>query len=252
MIAEPFATGNSFAHRLDPRLKIVLATGYSFVVALLNQFPALIAALVLSLVLVGLARLSVREVAWRMMLVNGLIFFFWLVLPVTSPGEALFSLGPLTVTRSGVLLSARITLKSNAILLAFIALVATSSLAVLGQAMNRLHIPDKMVHLLLLTYRYLFVIEQEYERLIRAAKVRGFRARTDVHTYKTYAYLIGMLFVRASERAKRVHQAMLCRGFKGKFYSLREFSISWRDWVVSAFLTATIIGLEILEWMSMR
>jgi len=252
MIAEPFATGGSFVHRLDPRLKIVLASGYSFVVALLNQFPALIAALVLSLVLVGLARLSVREVAWRMMLVNGLIFFFWLVLPVTSPGEALFQLGPLTVTRTGVLLSARITLKSNAILLAFIAFVATSSLAVLGQAMNRLRIPDKMVHLLLLTYRYLFVIEQEYERLIRAAKVRGFRARTDFHTYKTYAYLIGMLFVRASERAERVHQAMLCRGFKGKFYSLREFSISWRDWVVSAFLAATIVGLEVLEWMSMR
>ncbi len=252
MISEPFAAGDSFAHRLDPRLKIVLATAYSFVVALLNQFPSLIAALVFSLVMVGLSRLNVREVAWRMVLVNGMIFFFWLVLPLTTPGEALFHLGPLAVTRPGVLLSACITLKSNAILLAFMALVSTSSLATLGHAMNRLSIPDKMVHLLLLTYRYLFVIEQEYERLVRAAKVRGFRARTDIHTYRTYAYLIGMLFVRSSERAERVHQAMVCRGFKGRFYCLREFSTSWRDWVVSAFITATIMGLEILEWLSMR
>ncbi|MCD6291963.1 MAG: cobalt ECF transporter T component CbiQ, partial [Deltaproteobacteria bacterium] len=30
-----------------------------------------------------------------------------------------------------------------------------------------------------------------------------------------------MLLVRSSERAKRVHQAMVCRGFCGKFYSLQ-------------------------------
>jgi cobalt/nickel transport system permease protein len=152
------------------------------------------------------------------------------------------------VTREGILISARITLKSNAILLAFIALIASTPIATLGHALNRLHIPGKIVHLLLLTYRYVFVIEQEYQRLVRATKIRGFRPKSNMHTYRTYAYLIGMLFVRASERAERVRQAMLCRGFKGKFYSLREFSFSRQDFIWSAFMGIAVIGLSIVEW----
>ncbi|MDM8551246.1 cobalt ECF transporter T component CbiQ [Desulfobacterales bacterium HSG2] len=249
MIHEPFVIGNSLVHRTDPRLRLVFATAYSFAVALSNQFPTLIAALVISFLLIGLARLNLREVAGRLAIVNGLILFLWVALPLTFEGEPLFTVGPLTVTRPGVVLSAKITLKSNAILLAFIALIATSSLATLGHAMNRLHIPEKIVHLLLLTYRYVFVIEQEYLRLLRAAKIRCFRPKTDMHTYRTYAYFIGMLFVRASARADRVHQAMLCRGFKGKFYCLSEFSFTRTDFLWAAVMTGTIIGLEILEWI---
>jgi cobalt/nickel transport system permease protein len=249
MLEEPFATGHSQIHRLDPRLKVLFATVYSFVVALSDRFPSLFAALALSFVLIGLARLNIREVAKRVLIVNGLILFFWLVLPLTFEGVVLFYLGPFAVTREGLLISARITLKSNAILLAFVALIASTSIATLGHALNRLRIPEKIVHLLLLTYRYVFVIEQEYQRLVRATKIRGFRPKSNMHTYRTYAYLIGMLFVRASERAARVHQAMLCRGFKGKFYCLREFSFSRLDFVWSAFMAIAVIGLGIVEWV---
>jgi len=249
MILEPFATGHSRVHSLDPRLKVLFATVYSFVVALSDRFPSLFAALALSFLLIGLARLNIREVAGRVLIVNGLILLFWLVLPLTFEGVALFYLGPFAVTREGLLVSARITLKSNAILLAFIALIASTSITTLGHALNRLRFPEKIIHLLLLTYRYVFVIEQEYQRLVRAAKIRGFRPKSNMHTYRTYAYLIGMLFVRASERAERVRQAMLCRGFKGKFYCLREFSFSRQDFIWSVFMGIAVIGLGVVEWM---
>ncbi|MBW1707876.1 MAG: cobalt ECF transporter T component CbiQ [Deltaproteobacteria bacterium] len=249
MIQESFTTGHAQIHRLDPRLKVLFATLYSFIVALSDGFLSLFAALVLSSLLIGLARLNIREVAKRVVLVNGLILLFWLVLPLTFDGEALFYLGPFAVSREGVLISARITLKSNAILLAFIALIASTSITTLVYALNRLYIPRKLVHLFLLTYRYMFVIEQEYQRLVRAAKIRGFCPGNNLHTYRTYAYLIGMLFVRASARAERVHEAMLCRGFKGKFYCLHEFSLSRQDLIWSAFMAIAVIGLGILEWV---
>ena len=100
-----------------------------------------------------------------------------------------------------------------------------------------------------MTYRYVFVIEQEYQRLLKAVKIRNFQPKTNMHTYRTYAYLVGMLFVRASARAERVHHAMLCRGFKGKFYCLYDFSVSRLDLIWSAFMGAAIIGLGVLEWM---
>lgn len=248
MIREPFVMGNSLIHRTDPRLRLVFAIAYSFAVATSNRFPTLIAAMMISFLLIGLARLNLREVAGRLAIINGLILFLWVVLPLTFEGDPLFTIGPFSITRPGVVLSAKITLKSNAILLAFISLIATSSLSTLGHAMNCMRIPEKLVHLLLLTYRYVFVIEQEYLRLSRAAKIRCFRPKTDMHTYKTYAYFIGMLFVRASDRADRVHQAMLCRGFRGKFYCLSEFSFTRTDFLWAVVMTGTLIGLEILEW----
>ncbi len=249
MIREPFVNGTSPLHRLDPRLRILTAVLFSFVVALAERFPALWTGLALGLFLTVLARLNPREVFRRLAVVWGFLLLLWLVLPFTiEGGPVLYRLGPLAATREGLLLAARITLKSNAILLGLMALIATMPLTTLGHALDRLRVPPKMVHLLLLTYRYIFVLEQEYQRLSRAARLRNFRPGTNLHTYRTYAYLVGMLFVRASARADRVYRAMRCRGFQGKFYCLQEFSIRRRDWVWSGFLTAGIAATAVLEW----
>ena len=251
MLNEPILTEDSPIRRLDPRVRVVFTTVYSFVVATSNRFPVLLAALGMSVLLAFLARLDIRDVFKRLALVNGLVLLFWLLLPLTFAGTPLFAIGPFTVSLEGVVVSARITLKSNAILLALLMLVASGSVSELGSALNRLGVPPKIVYLFLLTYRYIFVIEQEFQRLVRAAKIRGFHPGTNVHTYRSYAYLIGMLFVRASDRAERVHQAMVCRGFNGRFHCLREFSLSRRDLAWSAILGLAVLGLEIFEWVNL-
>jgi cobalt/nickel transport system permease protein len=248
MISEPFATGESLIHRIDPRIRIVFACTYCFVVAFSRRFPVLLAAVAISSALMGLSGLSLKAVGKRLLLVNGLVLFLWAVVPLTYGGEPFFQIGRLSVSRAGVLLSAQMTLKSNAILLAFIALIATMTSATLGYALKKLAVPQKIIHLLLMNYRYVFVIEQEYQRLIRAAKIRGFRPKTDLHTYRTYAYVIGMLLVRAASRAQRVHQAMLCRGFNGRFFSLQKFTTGSNSWIFSLVMTIIIIGLTILVW----
>ena len=247
MISEPFASGDSMIHRLDPRMRVSVTFVYSFVVALSYQFPVLIMALVLSAILIAISHVKIKKVLKRIALVNTLIFLLWLVLPFTFNGEVLTRIGPFAIYRPGVILATQITLKSNTILLAFIALIATMPFATLGHALHRLKVPQKIVHLLLMTYRYIFVIEQEYLRLIRATKMRGFRPGTNANTYRTYSYVIGMLFVRAAVRAERVHQAMLCRGFKGKFYSLQEFQIDSASWMFSILMAAIIGGLAFWE-----
>jgi cobalt/nickel transport system permease protein len=247
MISEPFAIGDSLIHRLDPRIRVVLSVLYTFVIALAYQFVVLTAALILSSALIAIARLSIKAVFKRMVMVNALILLLWLVLPFTFNGNVLTRIGPFAIYHPGVVLAAQITLKSNAILFAFIALIATMSLATLGHALHRLGVPEKMVHLLLMTYRYLFVIEVEYLRLMRAAKIRGFRPGTNVNTYRTYSYVIGMLFVRAAARAERVYQAMLCRGFNGKFYSLQEFQTTAASWIFSIIMTIFIMAMILME-----
>jgi cobalt/nickel transport system permease protein len=83
---------------------------------------------------------------------------------------------------------------------------------------------------------------------MRAARVRGFQPMTNLHTYRTYAYVVGMLFVRAGERAERVQQAMLCRGFKRKFYCLQEFRAGSSGWIFTALMAGALLVLIALEW----
>lgn len=236
-------------HRMDCRLKILAAVAFSFQTALLDTFTALICALVSGIVLVAIANIGIVRVLKRLLIVNGFIFFLWIVLPFTFPGKSLFSLGPLGYTLEGVVLTARISIKSNAIILVLIALMGTSPVATLGYAMNRLKMPDKIIYLFLITYRYIFVLEQEYKRLIRAARVRCFVPKTNIHTYKTYAYMIGMLFVRASARAHRVYQAMICRGFNGKFHAMQEFALTRSDLIWTFLFGSGLMMMGYLEWI---
>ena len=248
MISETFAFGDSPIHRMDPRLRVAMAIFFSIVTAVSNRFPAVCLALFMACGLLGLARLPLRPVLKRLFLVNGLVFFIWLVMPWTYQGTPLFTLGPLVIAEEGVRLCALITIKSNAIILALIALTATMPVATLGHALHHLRVPGKLVHLLLMTYRYIFVIETEYQQLMRAARIRCFKPGTNLHTYKTFAYLVGMLFVRAAARGERVHQAMICRGFNGKFICLQDFSFRQTDRAWAAAMGIGLIGLGILEW----
>ncbi|MFP4158951.1 MAG: cobalt ECF transporter T component CbiQ [Desulfobacterales bacterium] len=249
MLEEPFAAGNSVIHGLDPRFRAASAIVYCIIVASVYSFPALGFALAVSISMILLARLELKRVFYRLLIVNGFVAFLWLVLPFTAHGGVVYQIGPLFLHEKGLLLAAAITIKSNAILMAIIALTATMPLAALGHAMNRLRFPEKLVYLLMLTYRYIFVLEQEYKKITRAVRIRGFIPQTSVHCYKTYAYIIGMLFVRASARAERVYGAMKCRGFTGKFYSLAQFRASLKNYVFTCLITIAAAGIIVLEYL---
>jgi len=249
MIEEDFSQGDSLVHRMDPRLKLVTAAVLSAIVAVSSRWPAYIPGAFLALGLVLLARLPLWKVFIRLLMVNGLILFLWFLLPFTVSGEALWTLGPFAASREGIALAAHITIRSNIIVLAFLSLVSTTPVFALGHAMGGLGIPDKMVQLFFFTYRYIHVIYEEYQRLVRALKIRGFRARSNLHTYRTYAYLVGMLLVKSYERAERVREAMLCRGFKGRFYTLYEFSVHGADIALTVILLSGAVAMALLEWM---
>lgn len=249
MIQESFAEGHSVMHRIDPRLRVTGAVALAVVVAVSYRFSTLIAALFLSALLVLVARLDGWVVIRRLSAPMLFLLLLWAVLPWSFKGETLTTVGPLPITRPGVILCTQISLKTIALMVAFMALVATMTVDTLGHTLNRLRVPDKLVYMVLITFRYLFVIEQEYQRLRRAMKIRNFHPRTNLHSYRTVAYLVGMLFVRASERARRVHGAMICRGFNGKFVSLREFPPHPGNLYFSVFILSSLILISTLEWV---
>jgi len=248
VIEADFSEGNSIIHKLDPRVRTVAAFAFSIVVAVSDRFPALLFAIFTSIALVSLARLSIKLVLSRLLVVNILIFLLWLILPFTFEGERLFSLGPFTASMEGIIYSVLITIKSNSIILVLMALTATMSVFSMGKAMRHLYIPSKIVHLFLFTYRYIHAIHREYIRLRDAMDIRGFRPGTNMHTYRSYAYLIGMLLVKSHDRAERVRAAMLCRGFRGRFYDLSEFLLKPIDLIMLVIMLSAVTVVGLLQW----
>ena len=234
MDIEEFALGDSLIHRLDPRVKIAMAAIYSVIVALSGSVHAAAVSICFPVILILLGRLSLRRILRRLAVVNAFVLFLWVFLPFTYPGKIVYSLGPLDVHREGLVYALLITLKSNAIMLTVLSLLGTSSVFSVVYALSRLGVPDKLVHLFFFCYRYVHVVHEEYHKLVNALKIRGFKPGTNIHTYRTYSYLVGMLLVRSFDRSARILSAMKCRGFNGKFHLLARGEMHGHDYLVGA------------------
>ena len=181
---EELANGDSFIRRLDPRGKIVVVFLFSMVVAAANRLQVLLCALLLGLLIVLAAKVPVKELVKRLIPVNMLILFLWFFLPFTFGGEPFFHIGPLAVTREGLLYATRITLKSNAMMLMLIALVASTPIFTMGHAMYSLGIPKKIVHLFFFTYLPLYSCHIQ-----RVFPVEKFNESPWLYTQNQSAYL---------------------------------------------------------------
>lgn len=248
MIFERFSQGTSLLHTTDTRVKLVAAMTMALVLALSQDYRTALTGLVLAIMTSHFARLEFRAVFLRLLVVNSFTIFLWLTLPLTYPGAALAEFGPFFVSVSGVKLATLITLKTNAIIIFCIALLATSTIADIGHALGKLRFPTKLCLLLLFSYRYIFVIHQEFQRLTRAARLRCFQPGTNMHTYRTYGYLFGMTLVKSWHRAERVNNAMVLRGFHGKFYTLHEASLHRSDIIFISVMLLAATGLGCMEF----
>ncbi|AZO95947.1 cobalt ECF transporter T component CbiQ [Halocella sp. SP3-1] len=242
MVNEKFADGSSWVYLLDIRLKLIVTIIFAVTIAVGDNIAMLIQVLFLAIILIITAKLDLKAVVQRLFIINAFVLFIWLFIPFTYPGEVLFELGPFLASKEGVSYAIIITLRSNAIMLLVITFLATSSMSGLIHAMNYLYIPDKLIYLFFFVYRYLHVIKNEFDNLCVAMLIRGFKPKTNLHTYKSYAYLIGMLLIRSYERSQKVYESMLCRGFKGKFYMIDDFSLSSYD------LCFSIVSFIIIIW----
>ena len=155
--------------------------------------PAL-ALLVLSVRL----RLSVRTVARRAVV----LWFFAAVMALGLLGRPDWPL------RAGNLL-----LKSTLSLWAASLLVHSTSVPELVAGLRHLHVPRVWTDSFAFWARYYSVLAEEWRRLQLARRARTF-ASSRRRKFVSLANALGLLFIRAYERAERVHRAMLARCYR--------------------------------------
>ena len=103
--------------------------------------------------------------------------------------------------------------KSTICLLTIILVSNTTPFSRILRVLKAARVPGLLITTLALMHRYLFVLVEEAERMRRARASRTFtrQRRARWHSLST---VVGQLFVRASERAEHIYDAMCARGWK--------------------------------------
>lgn len=183
----------------------------------------------------------------RLIALNLFLLGLVVLMPLSTPGTAVFRFGAASWTHEGIVAACRVILKANAVMWVSWALLTAVDPTLFGVAATRLGVPAKFAHILLFMVRYVENVHAEYHRLRNAMRIRGFRPRCDLHSLRSVGYLIGMLLVRGLDRAERVMDAMRCRGYQGRLYMLREQRIGGVDVVFLCGVAATVACLVLLE-----
>lgn len=242
------AAGGTVVHRLDPRFRVVVVSAFALLVVLSARPLVLGAALALALATLAAARPSVKRSVHRLVELNLFMLLFVAFLPLFVPGARAFGVGGLAWSKEGLWQAGLIAGRANAIMIALTALLTTMEPAHLGFALDGIGCPRKLSGILLFMVRYIEVFHVEYHRLRNAMRLRGFRARCDRHTFRTFGYLIGLLVVRSLDRSERVLKAMKCRGFRGHFYLVAPFKVGGTDVGFAIVAAGCIAAMAWLEW----
>jgi len=228
---------------VDPRIPLLFTMAFALVVAVSAQWWTLGLALCIGVVAVIIRSTGLARFVRRLLALNLMMAFFWLVLPIHWAGPTLWDW---RWSLEGAILPARITLRANAILLVSIALLEPLGMLGMLDAFKRLHLPDRLLSVLGMSVRYLSLLRQEFQRLRVAMLSRGFRLRPTIKGYSALALAIGMLLVRSLDRSDRIRRAMVARTF-GPAHHSPPPRMSARDWFLVSGVSAILISLCAVE-----
>ena len=234
-LLDRYLEGRSWFHSADARIKLVMALGFIFATTSIPPgkwigFAAMLALVWLAAAIsrVGLLRVFLRSLV--------AIPFILIALPTvfTKPGIPLFELNlalfTLTGTQEGLDFFISVLLKSWASVTAAVVLTATTPPLRLLEALRALRVPAILVAIVMLMYRYLFVLVDEAQSLMRARTARSAAIGPKsggslVWRAKSAGGMAGSLFIRTLDRSERIYMAMLARGYDGTLRQSRVDSL---------------------------
>lgn len=202
----------TICHRLPARLKLFL-TAAVILAGLLTPVELWpLHGVLATLVFIGhsLAHIPLRYLLRRLAIFLPMVCVLSLSFPLSQGLETGWEVG------------ASILLRTTLSFVAMLWLVNVMPFEQLLVTLRRCGAPAVLVAMLSFMYRYLFVLWDELDKMRTARKARTFAAGASFADWRSSAQLIGMLLIRAMERAERVHGAMCARGWDGRVRTLDE------------------------------
>ena len=200
--------------RLDARLKLIVALLFivAAVAAPIGSWNWLgVLGFALALVM-GLSGIPPRDLLRRYLTFLMLIGFVAFLIASNHPERARYGL---------FVVVGSMLFKNSLAIVAMLVLAGVTSFHAILVGLRKLGLPIVLVGTLGFMERYRYVISEELTRMATARRARTFSRRRTL-SLGMAGGLIGLLFLRAFERAERVHGAMVARGWQGTLHSLDD------------------------------
>lgn len=248
---------DSFIHRLDPRVKVVVTVVFIVSNALLPD-GAWFAFGFAWLFLLFCNLFS--KLGYTYTLKRSIIALPFALIAITVlfsiPGNPIstfrFLMWDFTITDAGLLRFISILIRSWLSVQMAILLVAVTRFPDLVHAFEHLRVPAILTTIIAFLYRYLFVLTDEVFRLLRARESRSAAAPGSrsggavMWRAKIAGNMAGQLFLRSYERSDRIYNAMLARGYAGHLYTLNPHEMKSADYYATAFSIAVIFLMQVI------
>ncbi len=238
---DAFASLDSFIHRLDPRAKIVSFTVLIFSFAFVNDIKIALLILMFSALVLVSSRIPLTFAVKRIRLVFFFLFPLLIIMPVTVDGNEFVSISGISLSIEGLLYSSLIVIRAMAAVTLALIMLATTRFDVTMKALYALGVPGILVQMLMFTYRYIFVISDEFSRMWKAMECKGFRLKANYYGLSILGNTLGMLIIKSYDRTSRVYQSMLSKGYGGRPVTMIQFKMSAKDYVLSICMTLIAI-----------
>lgn len=237
--------GSSPIHCLDPRIKLVVTLAFVLAVVSLDKYAVgdLLPFFLFPAVVLGQSGIPVRFVLRKVAVVAPFAVLVGMFNPLFDHTVVL-ALGGVGIS-GGWLSFVSILLRFALTVGALVLLVATTGVPALGRAAERLGAPRLFVMQILGLYRYLFLLVGESQRTLRAYRLRSVGGKSP--GWRIFAQILGQLLLRAMARARRVYEAMLCRGFDGELRLIGVLRMTRRDWIFLIAWLAIFAALRFLH-----
>jgi len=239
---DTLAAGGSSLHRMDPRVKLITTAAFIATVVSFNKYAVsvLIPFFCFPIILILLGGLPAGYILKKVLLISPFAVLVGVFNPVFDR-TIVYHIGSVGIT-GGWVSFISILLRFILTVTAALVLVCLTGFNSVCLALGRFKVPKPFIVQLMFLYRYIFVLTEESERMVRARAVRSFSGRA-MH-FNTFVSLIGHLLLRTLGRAERAYCAMCCRGFDGNVRILRSLRISLKDLIFVSIWLAIFISFR--------
>jgi len=212
-----FVPGDSWLHRLDPRVKLGFALLSTVALMLLESLPLFLLFLLLCHVVLLSARVPLSRIgwAWRLMLpVTVLIPLLWPLFSSTG-GAVLVVLGPLVITWSDIWWGLAMAARVNSLAFAFFVWLFTTDQTDMVLGFVHLGLPYDWGLTVAIALRYIPTLQAAFEQVMEAQRARGLvipRANP-VRAARAYVPALVPTLIVALRTADDLSRALEARAF---------------------------------------
>ena len=254
-----FFPGDSFIHKMDPRMKIIATLLYIIMLFVASHPLSLIVGILLLVLLYQVSGIPLKMVTKSLKPVVPVILFTSVLNIFFVSGEALFKFFFITITKEGLTLAILMSLRILCLIAGSSLLTYTTSPIELTDAIERLLNPLKKfkvpVHelsmMMTIALRFIPTLIEETDKIINAQKARGADMESGglMQRAKALVPILIPLFVSSFSRATELAVAMECRCYRGDKNRTKyvELKYKGRDFAWLFFAAAFFAGIILLR-----